>query len=339
MTQQSKMEIMSKDYQALDEELDKEIMALYGQTSESETESDSPAETGTESQEEKEVETESQEQDLSSDSTLPSDDTQQDDTKETVDAERYHNAVKAMNKAQQEAAELRKQIAGANQQDALIQQLQTQIQELQSKAKAEPEQSSTPETVDDDELKEAKEIYPEVVNPLLKIISNLEAKLSQKLTGIESEVGSVKGVADRYQQTEAETADQKYWSAIEAKHSDVREVVNTPEYAEWYHQQAPMIQKALSEGTAQDAISALDLFRLSHPKEDAKQDVKQETTTNKPDKLAAAKEAAIPNIRGQQKPTETKPKFTQAQIAKMSREEFMKHEAEIDEALARGEID
>jgi hypothetical protein len=334
------MEIMSKDYQALDEELDKEIMALYGQTPESETESDSPAETGTESQEENEVEEESQEQDLSSDSTQASDDTQQDDTKETVDAERYHNAVKAMNKAQQEAAELRKQIAGASQQDALIQQLQAQIQELQSKAKAEPEQSSTPEAVDDDDLKEAKEIYPEVVNPLLKIISNLEAKLSQKLTGIESEVGSVKGVADRYQQTEAETADQKYWNAIEEKHSDVREVVNTPEYAEWYHQQAPMIQKALSEGTAQDAISALDLFRLSHPKEivETKQDVKQETT-NKPDKLAAAKEAAIPNIKGQQKPTEQKPRFTQAQIAKMSREEFMKQEAEIDAALARGEID
>jgi hypothetical protein len=332
---------MSKDYQALDEELDKEIMALTGQITESETESDSPAETGTESQEENEVEIESQEQDLSSDSTQASDDTQQDDTKETVDAERYHNAVRAMNKAQQEAAELRKQLAGINQQDAnrdfLIQQLQAQIQELQ-KAKAEPEQSSTPEAVDDDELKEAKEIYPEVVNPLLKIISNLEAKLSQKLTGIESEVGSVKGVADRYQQTEAETAEQKYWNAIEAKHSDVREVVNTPEYAEWYHQQAPMIQKALSEGTAQDAISALDLFRLAHPKEESKQDVKQDTTTNKPDKLAAAKEAAIPNIKGQQKPTETKPKFTQAQIAKMSREEFMKHEADIDEAIARGEI-
>jgi hypothetical protein len=330
---------MSVDYQALDEELDKEIMALYANESESETESDSPDETGTESQE---VETESQEQELSDDdSTLVSDDTQQDDTKETVDADRYHNAVKAMNKAQQEAAELRKQIAGINQQDdnrdALIQQLQAQLQELQSKSQeSTPEPESTPDIVDDEELNEAKEIYPEVVNPLLKIISNLEAKLSQKLTGVESEVGNIKGVADRYQKTEAETAEQKYWNAIEERHNDVREIVKTPEYAEWYHQQAPMIQKALSEGTAQDAVSALDLFRLSYPKEVAEQEPVRKPT-NKPDKLAAAKEAAIPNIKGQQKP-EQKPKFTQAQIAKMSREEFMKNEAAIDEAMASGEI-
>lgn len=313
---------MATDYIKQDEELDDELRAMYAE--ESEPESDSPDE-GTESEE-----YEPPEQELDT-STPESDEQTPEDTEPMVEESRYKNAVVAMNKAQQEAAELRKQIAGVDDLKSQLQQLQTQLQEQQANTTAKEEPPSTP--VDDDDLSEAREIYPEVINPLLKIISNLESKLDEKFKGLESEVGSVKGVADRYQETEQKTAAQAYWDTIKQTHSDVDEIADSPEYVEWYQNQAPMIQKALSEGTANDAISALNLFRMDHPKE-AQEPVRQ---TNKPDKLAAARKAAVPNVKGQQKP-EAKPTFTNAQIAKMSREEFMKNEAAIDEAMARGEI-
>jgi hypothetical protein len=327
---------MQIDYNKLDEELDNEILAMYKQDDESESESDSPAETGTESQE---TETQTQSSEQVVDETTLVNDTNTQDTKETVDADRYHNAVKAMNKAQQEAAELRKQFAS---QDAVNQQYQEQIQQLQAQlqqlqeSKAPPEEASTPETLDDDELKEAREIYPEVVNPLLKIINDLQKKLSDEISGVKSEVGNVKGVADRYQQAEAKTAEQLYWDAIKGKHDDVDDLPSDPTYIEWYHKQAPLIKQALTQGTANDVIAALDLYRAVHPKTVPEQEVESKPTA-KPDKLAAAKEAAAPSIKGNNKP-EQKRTFTDAQIQKMSIEEYTKYEKEIEEAISRGEV-
>jgi hypothetical protein len=96
-----------------------------------------------------------------------------------------------------------------------------------------------------------------------------------------------------------------------------------------------LIQQALRQGTAHDVISALNLFRAEHPA--SVPDTIKQNAIAKPDKLAAAKAASTPVINSSRK-VEPKPVYTTAQIAKMSRDEFMKHEAAIDEALARGEI-
>lgn len=321
---------MSIDYQAQDEALDDEIRALYAQDDDSEQESDSPDDQdGTESQQNE------SEQELD-DSTLV--DEHQEPSPDTVDKSRYDNAVIAMNRAQQELAERRKQDSAR---DDLINTLQTQLQQqaqqLQSLQQAAPQTASTQQSVDDDDLKEAQELYPEVVTPLLNMIAKLEKKLaavSDDVGGVRQEVGTVKGVADRYQQSERELANQNYWSVIARKHPDVLEVNESPEFAEWYTQQPSGIQKAVNEGGADEAIAILDMYRASHPRPVPDND---KTSATKADKLAAAKAAAAPTVKGSQRP-ETKTKFTTAQIAKMSHAEYAKHEAEIDEAMARGEI-
>ena len=334
-----KMEKMSIDYAAEDAKLDDEIRAMYAQSPESEA-SDSPVEdAGTESQEttsNSELNESTPVEDVSQEQPA------QEQSEATVPESRYKNAVVAMNKAQQELADKRKQDA---ERDNLIQQLQSQIQfqsqQLQQIQQAQPAppvpESATQDIPDADGLAEAREIYPEVVDPLLKIIARLEKKLSA-VTGefetVKGDVGSVKGVANRYQQSEQDTEMSRYWDAIKSQHSDVDEIAQSPDYEAWYAEQSELIKSALISSNPKDVIFALNEFRAEYPKSvpDTNQPI-----TPKVDKLAAAKEAAAPLIKTTAKP-EQKTTYTASQIEKMSREEYAKHEAAIDEAMARGEI-
>lgn len=325
---------MPIDYEQIDDDLDAELMSMYktdADESESETELDSPDE-GTESEENEST------QELAA-STLDADEEQEDaqeSASNMVDKSRYDNAVVAMNKAQQELAERRKQDAERDrrdaERDATIQALQAQLQSLQDQPKEKA--ASTPtEQLDDEELTEARDLYPEVINPLLKIIDALKSELNM----VKNEVGTVKGVADRYQQAEQKSAEQLYWDAIRSRHADVDAIAQSPDYADWYQRQPPLIKQALAQGTADDAIAALNLYRAEHPR--SVPDTGPVSTNAKPkaDKLAAARQAAAPAIQSSKKP-EQKKTFTRAQIDKMPMEEFRKYESAIDEALAKGEI-
>jgi hypothetical protein len=326
---------MSIDYEAEDSKLDDELRAAYA--IEEQTAKDSPSEEGTE------PEASNTEQEEPDEGTLIEEVKSEPETEpkpDVVEAERYKNAVKAMNAAQAELADRRKQ---DNEVNNYIKQLQEQNQSLLQSLKTKPEEAAIPQTIADDDvdLKEAKEIYPEVINPLLKIIANLEKKLanvSDDVGNVRGEVGNVKAVADRYQQSEQKNEADRHMDAIKMKHPDVDEIVTDPVYAEWYNGQDESIQRVLQEGNAKSVISALNMFRADHPKSvpELKQEVKTETA--KPDKLAAAKEAASPTVKSSSNPTDKKQTFTQAQIDKMSREEFTKNEAAIDEAIARGEV-
>lgn len=276
-----------RDYEAEDLALDEELKALYASE-------DDSLDDSTESEEQPEVD--------STEVDTP--------TEETVPESRYKAAVQAMNKAQQELAELRKQDAGK---DAQLQDLQRQLQERQTST----------QVSDEADIDEVQENYPEIINPLLKKIRDLENKLG----AVSDDMGNVKNVAQRVQQNEQRSADEQHREAIKAKHPDAYEIADSPEYADWYHNQAPLIQQALNQGTAQDVIAALDLYRAAHPR----------AVSSKVDKLAQAKEAATPSLKGNSKP-EQKQTYTNAQIAKMSRQEFMKHEDAIDAAMARGEV-
>jgi hypothetical protein len=220
-----------------------------------------------------------------------------------------------MSKAQQELAELKRQDAAK---DAKLQELYEQL----------ADRSGSTQESDTSDLDDLQENYPEIVNPLISRIKDLE----NKLKSVSAEVGSVKTVTDRTQQKEQVTAADTHRQAIVAAHSDAYDLLDTPEYTEWFGKQAPLIQQSLRQGSAQDVISALDLFRMTHPKK-----VSATPGASKADKLALAKEAATPSLKGRSVP-DKKQTFTTAQIEKMTRQEFMKHEAAIDEALARGEV-
>lgn len=295
------------DYKAQDEEIDRELAELLA----GDDESDDSLDESTESEQ-----TNESVEDVA-ETTQETDDEINDNDEPVVPEFRYKEAVRAMNKAQQELADKRKQDA---ERDELIQQLQAQVQALQSKRENKDEQPDS----EDVSLDDLAADYPELVGPLIKQIKSLTAQVS----AMQGDVENVKGVTTRYQQSEAMTAKERYLSEVKSVHPDAEELVATDEFNVWFQNQPPLIQQAITNATAKDAITALNLYRAEHP---------VPSTNNKPDRLAQARQAASPNVRSNNKP-EKQTTFTLKQIDKMSRDEFMRNEAAIDAAIARGEV-
>lgn len=230
---------------------------------------------------------------------------------EMVPISRYKNAQAKMTQATMEAAELRRKIV----------QLEQQMSQMQAQIQAAPRE---PE-VSDDELKTVVDDYPEIAGPIVKRNKALEAKIAQ----LEQALQGVQQQSNSYAKTQAEIENEKFWNTIRAVHPDADELTtnHAEELKEWVEQQAPIIQHGFYSGTAQDAIQVLSLYKQSKGQ-----------PVEKPDKLAAAKTASTPKVQSQGKPSSQKTTFTREQIAKMSMDEFMKHESAIDEALAAGQI-
>jgi len=312
------------NYQEQDEALDEELRAMLAQESDDEVGEPEPSPEEPAGTEEATQEIEEAEEADATDIVVD----QPEQSEEMVPESRYKNAVVAMNKAQQELADKRKQ---DDQRDREIQQLTNQVQALTNQLKAKqaepPADTPTPQNVDDDELEQAKELFPEAVNPLLKMINELQNKLNL----IEKESGDFRTVTERIKQNEQQTAEEKHWNTILASHPDAAEIAESSDFAEWRSAQPPLVQNALSNGSAQDVVFALNLYRAG------KQPVHDDKPI-KPDKLAAARQAATPSVKQSGKPNDKTPVFTHAQIAKMSMEEFGKNEEAIDQAMARGEV-
>jgi hypothetical protein len=304
---------MSKvDYDQVDLDLDEELRKMYNPDDEN-PQGDASPDTGTEA--EPASKTSPDEGTLVDDKEPP-----EPEQEPTVPESRYKSAVVAMNQAQQELAQYRKYEADK---DAYIAQLEQQARSTQNPS------TQTGES-DDADLDDVRENYPEIINPLLKKIAQLEKRLAT----VSDDVGTVKNVTNRYQQTEQETEAERHFAAIKAQHGDLEQIVESPDYADWYNQQGPMIQQALQQGTAKDVIAALNLFRNDYPRASTSEAPQK---SNGSSKLEAARNASSPNIKTASKPS-SKIVFTNEQIAKMSSLEFKEHEAEIDRQLARGEI-
>jgi hypothetical protein len=304
---------MSKvDYDKVDQDLDDQLRAMYSPEPD-EPQGEASPDTGTEAKPESETAPDT--------GTVVDDkETPEPEQEPTVPESRYKSAVVAMNQAQQELAQYRKNEADK---DAYIAQLEQQARSTQNPS------TQTGES-DDADLDDVRENYPEIINPLLKKIAQLE----KRLASVTDDVGTVKNVTNRYQQTEQETEAERHFATIKAQHGDLEQIVESPEYADWYNQQGPMIQQALQQGTAKDVIAALNLFRNDYPRASTSEAPQK---SNGGSKLEAARNASSPNIRTASKPS-SKIVFTNEQIAKMSPLEFKEHEAEIDRQLARGEI-
>lgn len=329
------------DYNKIDEELDDELRAMYAESSEEE-----PSETGeTESHELNETDSEealeeatepesmTEEEDVEA---FSESETDQSSQEAQVPESRYKSAVSAMNKAQRELAEKRKEDAAR---DDLIVQLQQQLQQMQQQLQEkpaardqEPTQNSE-STSSEDDLAEAQELYPEVINPLMARIKQLEGKLN----AMHSDVSESKQMSVDYRQQKQNEAYNNHWAQILDKHPDTREIVQSQAYKNWYEQQPSMVRQALAQGTAGDVIAALNLFRMEYPAQRAVNTSAKET--QRQDKLAAAKAVSSPNVKTSAKgKAPTKRTFTNAEINNMSIEEYREYEKEIDEAFAKGEI-
>lgn len=241
-----------------------------------------------------------------------SDQSETEPTEDMVPISRLKNTQAKMTIASQENAELRRN----------IQALQDQVNQL---LQAQPQDQAPIDN--DDDLNTVMDDYPEIAGPLVKKNKMLEQKIAQ----LEQMLTGVKQTSDRYVANEQKTAEERHWSAIRAGVPDYDELVsddNVNNVIEWVNSQAPIIKQGFFQGSADDVVTVFNLYKQA-----------QGLPVEKPDNLAAAKEAATPRLpKNTAKPASNKTTFTREQIAKMSMDQFMKHEAEIDEAVANGQI-
>ncbi len=334
-----------KDYDKIDEELDDELRAMYSEEGADEKEEmpeqgESETETHEVEEQEESAEVVSEDQEYYQEESDDEGVSTETSSEEMIPESRYKNAVVAMNKAQRELAEKRKEDANR---DSVIEQLQSQVQALTQQLASKSEQPETDVKPDQktessidsgEDLEEALELYPEVINPLLSRIKLLEGKLN----AMSGDVTASRQTMEDYRQQKRQEAYSNHWAQILDRHPDTREIVQSQEYASWYERQPNMIRQALEKGSAGDVIAALNLFKSEYPAQTEAQ-APHNRAVNKQDKLAAAKAASMPNVKTSAKgKAPTKRTFTSAEINSMSMDEYRKYEKEIDEALAKGEI-
>lgn len=308
-----------KRYQSLEDDANAQLKAMYGDDLQgmAEPEENSPDE-GTES----DSDNEETEQELEQ-STPESENEPQKDNEESepmVSESRYKSAVVAMNKAQQEAADLRKS----------VQTLQSENEELQSmleEALNSDDDKSTDNDSDDYDFDKAIDDLP--------LIIKQNKELVNKVAKLETELAGVKTTTDRVQEQDNKTAYKSYWDEIKGAHGDIDGLTEDPAYSEWWAKQPQGVKSLLTSSDAQEVIKGLNLFRADVPRAT---DTKK-LSTSRNDKLEAARNADSPTIQKQSKePSSGKRTFTNAEIAKMSPAEFARNEKAIDAALARGDV-
>lgn len=202
----------------------------------------------------------------------------------TVPESRYHEAVKAMNKSQQEAAELRKKLA----------ELETPAPMAEPEPKPEPE--STPMTESEGESENMamlREDFPE----LASAIDDLKASFDKRLAAIEKSHGDLSGNINK-----------RYWNELNRAVPNLRDFVETPEFDKWWSEQTPEIQAQLVSPDPADVADALKLYtadtgEVLEPDTESEQQAPTVTAIElnvekpKPDKMEMAKQMAAPNIK------------------------------------------
>lgn len=176
-----------------------------------------------------------------------------DPAKPIVDEDKYKASVKAMNEAQREAANLRKQQEQiAKEKDELQQKLDDFIR--QSKQR--------PVEAPDDDL----EIdMPEVAKIAERKALQAERRLEEKL----AEINKWKEDFTRTQlEREAESSKTRFRQSVLAAHPDFDEVVNSDEMVAWVNNEAPPIFKSIYDGSVpfseRDVIAVVSQFKQAH---------------------------------------------------------------------------
>lgn len=321
------------------EQLEKEADELFNEVNGIPEGDDKPEDTKLDTEQDK-VDDEGGEELQSDDTDKPTEtmtppDDQQDTDDQTVGltlenaAERIRNAQARMHTATQEASELRRQIqelsGDAMPLKATIERLTGEVAEWKQKAEAAATQQSAANVdssagIDNAGLQEAMEDYPEVVGPLLNMVKGLEQKMD-----------SLEGTVTKTQEAAAEqTAQERHFSTIREQHPDFESTIPSDDFRGWLARQTNAIQQIAKNGTADDVNWMLSEYKKAVG-------VDEEVISNDVDDGLA--DTSNPSLsRTRQRPSQAKPRYTQAQIKAMSPEEFAKNEKDIDEAMALGLI-
>jgi len=190
-----------------------------------------------------------------------------------VSEKRYADAVKRMNAAMQEAADLRKQLESKS---------SSNMTEESGEEEATPE-TEVSDAIDDLEL--LREDFPELARPIEALIKRLSAleESQSKLSG---------------------NFDKRYWNEINRAHPGLREKAGSDEkFKAWKAEQPPEVLEQLYSGDHADVISALNKFKADTGATSEAEEMPPADTTvidinvEKPkSKMDMAKEMAAPEI-------------------------------------------
>lgn len=232
----------------------------------------------------------------------------------SVMAEQVKNAKARMTQATMEAAELRRQ-------------LQAKEEELSRLTAPKTDSPKTDEKKSDRtlRLKQVVQEFPDYSGPIVEELTEQEQRLKQ----LEEMVGNVAKTAQSTEQRFQENVDRSGRALHEAKimkvHPDAFDIATQEDFHGWAERQPPMIRQAIQNGTADDVIHTLNLYKSS---------LKPSKSNERNE---AARESAVPHLpKARSNKTNEQPRFTREQIKSMSQAEFEKNEAEIDKAMAAG---
>lgn len=226
--------------------------------------------------------------------------------------ESYRHAHARVTQATQEAADLRRQ----------VQVLTEQMSQLQHQATPPQPDKVRPEI---ETLEKFASDYEDLGAPVLSAFKAQQERIAQ----LEQNLGHVNNdviqTNERMKARDEFSASASHEAAITAAHPDAFDLAGDPSFQGWVQSQAPIIRQAVAQGTAQDVIWVLNQYKSG---------IKPSSS-----KLEEARRVASPSTpRARQTPTTGQPRFTRAQIAAMSAEEFAKREPEIDDAISKGLI-
>lgn len=238
-----------------------------------------------------------------------SDDSEPDSETALQSAEkRIKDAQRRMTKATQEAASLRRE------NDTLRDRLTTLSGEVgQLKA-----QTRNPE-VSNEDLNHLKEEYPDLANPLIAKLNELQAELA----GFKSQSEEMRN----HSQTDAtERARLEHQNAILSVHPDAFELAQTDPFRSWLEDQPAYKRQVVEAGSSEDVVDLLNEFKSNLvPKKPAQT-------------LDQAKEIAEPKTRSVKAKPEGKKTWTAKEIHAMPLSDYVLAEKEIDQAWREGRV-
>lgn len=222
---------------------------------------------------------------------------------------RIKDAQRRMTKATQEAASLRRE------NDTLRQ----RVTDLAGEVATLKAQVTAPTTTDAD-LARLTEEYPDLAKPLIGQIHRLQSELE----GFKSQTDEMRN----HSQIDAqERAKLEHQNAILAVHPDAFEIAGTESFKKWLDDQPSFVRHVVETGSSEDVVDLLHSYKETLVKpEPVKQTLEQ------------AREIAEPKTRSTKPKPEGRKNWSRAEIDAMSPSEYLKHEAEIDQALREGRV-
>jgi hypothetical protein len=184
--------------------------------------------------------------------------------------------------------------------------MQAQIADLLRNQQTQSPPSSDDTDVDESGLTKLTDEYPDfapLVNAVVKTVKTVKQTNQERLS--------------RDAVRDAAVAQQMHRSAVLARHPDVDSIAAAPAFQAWLEAQPPMLKQVAQQGAADDVAWLLDQYKAQGKPDNSRAQALK----------AAAKDAVVPNLRGQspaQRQPESNGKVPFSKVSHLSQVEMMK---------------